>query len=143
LGHQACGALSRPDDWCHEEITWWRPPYLRNLDRLAGLDRKSLPFSYLVFAKSKRSRAELLPKLAQAPSASKTLSSEKNLYRVVSPAHPEGKEAEFFICGQDGKRRARYRPSETESIGRGSILIDTELRGDPQATRITQIKTLV
>jgi hypothetical protein len=25
LGHQGCGALAREDDWCHEEVGWWRP----------------------------------------------------------------------------------------------------------------------
>src|SRR6185312_14237790 len=48
LGHQSCGALAAEDDWCHEEVSWWRPPYLKNIDQMAGLDRKSLPFSYLV-----------------------------------------------------------------------------------------------
>ena len=41
LGHQACGALSREQDWCHEEVTWWRPPYFRIIDKKAGLDRKN------------------------------------------------------------------------------------------------------
>jgi ribosomal protein RSM22 (predicted rRNA methylase) len=137
LGHQTCHALINPNDWCHEDVSWWRPPYFKTIDRLAGLDRKSLPFSYLVIAKSKKSRAELLPTLAQQDTS--------NLYRLVSPSHSEGQDLEFFICGQDGKRRARYRPkanTEEENLDRGDILINTQIRGDTQASRIESCEIL-
>ncbi|MCM2278790.1 MAG: hypothetical protein NDJ89_12010 [Oligoflexia bacterium] len=135
LGHQACGALANAEDWCHEEVAWWRPPYFREIDKLANLDRKTLPFSYLVIARSMRSREELLPALAgTAP---------ENRQRLVSPAHFEGKEQEFFVCGQDGKRRARYRAQGPEDpaaeLERGDVLLETELRGDPNASRISRI----
>lgn len=132
LGHQACGALAAENDWCHEEITWWRPKYMRKIDELAGLDRKTLPFSYLVIAKSGRTREELLPALGTAKAD-----------RLVSPAHSEGKDLEFFVCGQDGKRRARYRPEtdeEGDEIQRGSILLDADLRGDSRASRVDSLK---
>lgn len=132
LGHQACGALAKEDDWCHEEVTWWRPPYFRIIDDLAGLDRKTLPFSYLVITRSSRKREEILPALAESPEARR--------YRLVSPAHSEGRELEFFVCGQDGKRRARYRPSDDEEIGRGDILADADIRGDTNASRIENLK---
>ncbi len=126
LGHQTCGALENPEDWCHEEVTWWRPPYLRKLDQLAGLDRKSLPFSYLVIHKTRRSREEVLPALKRAP--------ENKRHRLVSPAHSEGRDLEFFTCGQDGKRRARLRTEQL--IQRGDILLGSELRGDVNASRV-------
>lgn len=132
MGHQACGALAEPEDWCHEEVLWWRPPYFRAIDRMAGLDRKSLPFSYLVVARSTRALEELLPGLAGG----------RSRHRLVSPAHAEGKELEFFLCGQEGKRRARYRPEESERkseeswLQRGDILLDAALRGDARATRV-------
>ena len=66
LGHQSCGALNAEEDWCHEEVTWWRPPYFRTIDKLAGLDRRTLPFSYLVITRSKRTREEILPQLARS-----------------------------------------------------------------------------
>jgi hypothetical protein len=133
LGHQACGALATEGDWCHEEITWWRPKYLRKIDELAGLDRKTLPFSYLVIAKSGRALEDLLPTL-KSPNggAAKT-------DRLVSPAHAEGRDLEFFVCGPDGKRRARYRPEsddEAKSIERGSVFLDAEIRGDARAGRV-------
>lgn len=135
LGHQACGALAAEKDWCHEEVTWWRPPYFRRIDEMAGLDRKTLPFSYLVVAKSKRAQTELLPDLAAAGAA--------HWERLVSPAHAEGQDLEFFHCGPEGKRRARYRPrddAERAEIDRGSILVEPEVRGDVKAGRIERLK---
>jgi hypothetical protein len=126
LGHQTCGALENPDDWCHEEVTWWRPPYLRKLDDLAQLDRKTLPFSYLVIMRTKRSRDEVLPALRGTP--------ENRRHRLVSPAHSEGRDLEFFTCGQDGKKRARLRTEKL--IQRGDILLGSQLRGDTNASRV-------
>jgi len=130
LGHQACGALAKEDDWCHEEASWWRPAYLRDLDALVGLDRKSLPFSYLVIQKTRKTLTAILPEL-RGP-AEKT-------YRLVSPAHSLSKKtSEFFICGQDGKRRARFEFGGPKELapGRGDILANTELHGEPALSQI-------
>jgi hypothetical protein len=138
LGHQACGALAAPEDWCHEEVSWWRPPYFKILDELCELDRKTLPFSYLVLTKSRRPREELLPAL------SGYLPEQQ---RLVSPAHAEGKEQEFFLCGRDGKRRARYRAQGPEdpasALERGDILAGSQVRGDARASRVEKIEKLV
>jgi hypothetical protein len=134
LGHQACGALTAPEDWCHELVSWWRPMYLRKLDDLMHLDHKSLPFSYLVIARSKRRREEILPELAGA----------NFHHRLVSPPHGEGKGLEYFVCGPDGKRRVRSKKVETESgeaIERGSILMDAELRGDSRASQLDSFRS--
>lgn len=145
LGHQACGALANPEDWCHEEVSWWRPPYFRKIDQMAGLDRKTLPFSYLVLIKTRRSREEILPALAG--------SSEATRHRLVSPAHREGREFEFYLCGQEGKRKARSRLHEpaqettevsageileknSEGFERGDILLRSDIRGDRNSGRI-------
>lgn len=139
LGHQACGALAAAEDWCHEDVMWWRPPYLRLLDKMAGLDRKSLPFSYLVVARSKRSLEELLPALSRSTAADRL--------RLVSPAHAEGKDHEFYVCGQDGKRKVRYRPKEADDTAarpeRGDVLLGAKFRGEANATRIDSITGLV
>lgn len=133
LGHQACGALAAAEDWCHEEVAWWRPPYLKIIDEMAGLDRKTLPFSYLVITRSKRTREEILPALAEA---------RGEAHRLVSPAHDEGRDLEFFMCGKDGKRRARYR-AEKGSLSRGDILLGAEIQGAPEASRIKKISGCV
>lgn len=142
LGHQACGALSRvgskgreqDGDWCHEEVTWWRPPYFRSIDKMAGLDRKSLPFSYLVVTRSRRAREQILPALAASPASARE--------RLVSPAHYEGKEQEFFICGQEGKRRARHYSPDAE-LQRGDILDGAEVRGDVNSARVDRVKKVL
>lgn len=130
LGHQACDALADEEDWCHEEVSWWRPPYYRVIDKLAGLDRKTLPFSYLVLSRSARPRAELLPKLGNALSQC----------RIVSPAHREGKDWEFYICGQEGKKRARC---QLENLGRGTVLLDATVRGDKNSSRVETVKSII
>jgi hypothetical protein len=140
LGHQVCGALATEGDWCHEEITWWRPKYFRKIDELAGLDRKTLPFSYLVVAKSDRPREELLPALKNPRGGMFKTD------RLVSPSHSEGRDEEFFVCGPDGKRRARYRPEtdeEGEAIERGSILLEADIRGDARAARVDSLKGIL
>ncbi|MEK6580724.1 MAG: small ribosomal subunit Rsm22 family protein [Bdellovibrionota bacterium] len=141
LGHQACGALANPEDWCHEEVTWWRPPYFKTIDRLAKLDRKTLPFSYLVISKSERTRAELLPGL-------NLNSTRSGLKRLVSPAHSEGRDFEFYICGEDGKRRARVSEKTLDQvkcseIGRGDVLLNVQLRGDPKSSRIESLTQVI
>lgn len=135
LGHQACGALAKPDDWCHEDVRWWRPSYLRELDTIVGLDRKSLPFSYLVIQKTKKPLEEILPALK---------GKREETYRLVSPSHSLSKKtSEFFICGQDGKRRARYAPSKTEEMpNRGDILLNATLHGDPALSQIDKAEMI-
>lgn len=133
LGDQACGALAAPDDWCHEEVFWMRPSYLKRVDQLAGLDRRSLAFSYLVIARSRKPRAEILPALRGLSRTD----------RLVSPTHWEGKEQEFYFCGPDGKKRGRYKyHPEREELGRGDILGDAEIRGDRLHSRIDEYKEL-
>lgn len=133
LGEQSCGALASPEDWCHEEVTWWRPPYLKKIDEMAGLDRKSLPFSYLVLAKTARSVEQVLPELKS--------SATKSRYRLVSPSHKQGKDQEFFLCGEEGKRRTRTPLKKgEEQLQRGDILLDADVRGNPEASRMERFK---
>ena len=68
----------------------------------------------------------------------------------MSPAHDEGREQEFFICGPDGKQRARNRAAEKPSkddpeasLQRGDILQDPQIRGDRNSARIDQFKKRV
>lgn len=131
LGHQKCGALSNPEDWCHEVVTWWRPPYYRQIDKLAELDRKTLPFSYLVLTNSKKSREDLLPQIQSK--------SPESRVRLVSPAHKLGKDLEFYTCGVDGKRRVRAAKNDFE---RGDVLLDADLQGDANATRLKNYQPL-
>lgn len=130
LGHQACGALATPGDWCHEEVTWWRPPYFRVIDKMAQLDRKTLPFSYLVLIRSARSIKQILP----------ALSAGGPRHRLVSPVHFEGQDMEFYLCGQDGKSKARYRNPEKVELERGDILAQTKTRDNGGYVRVEKAR---
>jgi hypothetical protein len=114
LGHQACGALAAPEDWCHDVAVWWRPPYLRTLDTLSGLDRKALPLSHLVLSRSKRPLAELLSGL-RGPA--------ERRFRLVSPARKEGPFQRFYVCGQEGKFAGRTR--DKRELERGDLWEET------------------
>lgn len=87
---EPCPALHNPKDWCHEDIPWEPPAVVREVDRLIGMRKDSLKFSYLVLRKDKLSLTDIYG---------------KNSFRVVSePLISKGK-IEFYICGA-GKRRA-------------------------------------
>ncbi len=128
LGEQACGALIKEEDWCHEEVDWMRPKYLRELDLLTGLDRRTLPFSYLVIQKTKRSLNEIFSNFE---------GKDEERYRLVSPSKNLSKRtSEFFMCGQDGKRRTRFTPEDLEHPDRGDLLQNVKLHGEPSLTQI-------
>lgn len=116
MGHQECGALRQAEDWCHEEVVWWRPEILRKLDNLVELDHRRLPFSYLVIQKQKSNE------------------NTNPFYRLVSPSHEEGKAQEFFLCGTSGKSRARIHPSQLKILNenREPVLVQDRrlMRGD-------------
>jgi hypothetical protein len=137
LGHQACPALAREDDWCHEDVSWWRPKYLRMIEELTGLDRKSLPFSYLVLSKSKLGAAESFESLAPS----------KTLHRLVSPARSMGGSAlEFFTCSaEDGKRRVRTTKAGVRGrfMQRGDIILDAEIHGAPESSQLDRLSAIV
>lgn len=139
LGSQKCDAFADSEDWCHEDVTWERPEYLRILERMTGMDRKTLPFSYLVLFRKplKKGKEKILSEILNALPVGK-------YDRLVSPAHPEGSDWEFFTCGAAGKRRCRMKddPSE-EKPQRGEILCNTQTRGDRHCTRIEKVETRI
>ena len=86
---EPCPALLNPKDWCHEDIPWTPPVIIKEIDKLTGLRKDSLKFSYLVLRKDKLSLTDVL---------------EKNSYRIVSePLISKGK-LEFYICGHGGRQ---------------------------------------
>jgi hypothetical protein len=134
LGHQNCGAWMNGEDWCHEDVTWWRPSYIKTIDTMAGLDRKTLPFSYLVLTKSLRKQEEILPHLKRKHG--------QLLHRLVSPAHHEGKQLEFFLCSQNGKQRVRCHCEKIKDpcLSRGDILIGSKIKNNGTILQIHEIE---
>ncbi len=89
LASTLCPARENPRDWCHEDIPWDPPALIKEIDRLTGLRKDSLKFSYLVLRKDGRSLADLFG---------------RDSFRVVSePLVTKGK-MEFYICGAKGRK---------------------------------------
>jgi len=84
-----CPALANPKDWCHEDIPWDPPALVKEVDKLTGLHKDSLKFSYLVLRKDGLSLKDR---------------SREDSFRVVSePLVSKGK-LEFYVCGEAGRR---------------------------------------
>lgn len=107
-----CGTLSNPKDWQHEEVPWDAPEIIRKIDRIAGLIKDALKFSYVVLRRDGLSIMDVFGMEA---------------YRVVSePLVTRGK-MEFYLCGREGRRLiTRLDKDRTDS----NIGFDALRRGD-------------
>ena len=97
LMQEHCPALVNPKDWCHEDIPWTAPDLVREIDRLTGLRKDALKFSYCVLRKHGRSLADVRG---------------RDALRVVSePLVTKGK-TELYVCGSGGRRIAMRQDKE-------------------------------
>lgn len=89
LMNEPCPALINPKDWCHEDIPWKAPAAILEIDKLTGLRKDSLKFSYLIIRKDTLSLSDIFG---------------NNPFRVVSePLISKGK-SEYYLCGAGGRR---------------------------------------
>jgi len=89
LCNGGCPALENSRDWCHEDLPWNPPAEIEEVDKLTGLRKDSLKFSYLIVRKDGLSLAD---------------DYDEKCFRVVSePLITKGK-IEFFLCGRGGRR---------------------------------------
>jgi ribosomal protein RSM22 (predicted rRNA methylase) len=101
LFSEQCPALMNPKDWCHEDIPWDPPALVKEIDKLAGLRKDSLKFSYLVLRKDGLSLSDVF---------------DPNIFRVVSePLVSKGKR-EFYLCGV-GERKLVMRQDKDATSG--------------------------
>lgn len=91
--HFPCPALNHPDDWCHHDVPWVRPEFIRYIDEQAGLIKKSLKFSYLILS---RRDIHLLDFLHPPRDFN-------NCYRVVSELFKEKGRYRLFLCNDTGR----------------------------------------
>jgi len=99
LHQQGCPCIVDPKDWCHEDIPWDPPALIRDIDRLVGLRKDSLKFSWLVLRKDRLSLADV---------------HQGRVFRVVSePLVSKGKR-ELYLCGE-GVRRIAMRQDKDRS----------------------------
>jgi ribosomal protein RSM22 (predicted rRNA methylase) len=112
LGKGKCPALENPKDWCHEDLAWKPPEIIQEIDRLIGLRKDSLKFSYLVLRKDALSLLDVFG---------------KDAFRVVSePLVSKGKR-ELFICGTGGRRLCTRLDKDATTQNRA---FETLKRGD-------------
>ncbi len=89
LMNENCPALVNPKDWCHEDVPWEPPAIIKEIDKLAGLRKDSLKFSYVVLKNDNLSLTDIY-----GPDS----------FRIVSePIISKGK-IEFYLCGKGGRR---------------------------------------
>ncbi len=128
LRPEACPALLNPKDWCHEDIPWEAPPLVRALDRLTGLRKDALKFSYLVLRLDGISLSEVYGVEA---------------FRVVSePLVSKGK-AEYYVCGAAGRKLitrldkdASPQNQAYSGLRRGDIAVFDDLRDEGKRFKV-------
>ncbi|MBI3355892.1 MAG: hypothetical protein HY038_03820 [Nitrospirae bacterium] len=87
LHEQACPALVREDDWCHEERPWTPPAAIQVIDREVGFIKDALKFSYLLLRKDERTIIKRQP----------------DVYRVVSELREFKGEKRAWLCNELGR----------------------------------------
>ena len=123
-----CPALVNPRDWCHEDIPWDAPPLIRALDKLTGLNKDALKFSYLVLRLDKISFSDVYG--AEA-------------FRVASePLISKGK-AEYYVCGVAGRKLitrldkdASPQNQAYSGLRRGDIVAFDDLRDEGKRFKV-------
>jgi ribosomal protein RSM22 (predicted rRNA methylase) len=89
-----CPALMDEDNWCHTEIPWARPDFIRAIDDEVATLRLSLKATYAVFLKQDRNLTD-------------TFQTERDFYtplRVVSERFDEKGRQRFFGCNDRGRQ---------------------------------------
>ncbi len=128
LMNENCPALVNPKDWCHEDMPWEPPAVIQEIDRLTGLRKDSLKFSYLVLRKDGLSLADVYG---------------ADAFRIVSePLVSKGK-VEFYLCGKGGRRlitrldKDRSRENDAFSaLKRGDIASFRKLRDEGKRIKV-------
>jgi hypothetical protein len=100
LHAQACPALAREGDWCHEDLAVDLPPWLIPIARAAGLRHEGLSYSYLVLRNDGTTLAGTL-----------AASSGAGLLRVVSERIKTKGKLEMFLCGSFRSEKEALAPA--------------------------------
>lgn len=108
-----CPALAGEDNWCHTEVPWERPPFIKFIDDITGTLRLSLKFTYAVFRKQDKNLVDVdLPERDFV-----------NTGRVVSEVLREKGRTRMTICNQEGLREyvmnTRDKTKENKAVLKG------------------------
>jgi ribosomal protein RSM22 (predicted rRNA methylase) len=135
LAASPCPALANPRDWCHEDIPWEPPALVREIDKLTGLRKDSLKFSYLVMRKDTHALADIF-----GPDA----------YRVVSEPLVTNGKIEFYVCGRHGRKLITRLDKDRsplnvhfEKMRRGAIVGFEHLSDEGNRLRVERLTEVV
>ncbi len=119
LHEQNCPALTKPDDWCHEERAWELPVSIQEIDEEVGFIKDALKFSYLLLRKDRKTIVDRRP----------------DVYRVVSELRELKGEKRAWLCNEQGR----------QEVGRQDRLASSQNEGFDQWHRgaIVQIEKIV
>jgi hypothetical protein len=130
-----CPARENPRDWCHEDIPWDPPALIKEIDRLTGLRKDSLKFSYVVLRKDSHSLSDMF-----GPDS----------FRVVSePLVTKGK-TEFYLCGLHGRKLATRLDKDRsplnvhfETLKRGAIVSFERMLDEGTRFKVEQMTEVI
>ncbi|MBX3332325.1 MAG: methyltransferase domain-containing protein [Nitrospira sp.] len=88
LHDQNCPALTKPNDWCHEERPWEPPGTIKAIDEEVGFIKDALKFSYLLLRKDGKTIVDRRP----------------DVYRVVSELRELKGEKRAWLCNEQGRQ---------------------------------------
>ncbi len=88
-----CPALETEKDWCHTEVEWKRPEFIRQIDLASGNYRKTLKFSYIVASKRDVNLIDYI--IGER--------NFKDYFRVVSQLIVEKGKKHCYLCNELGR----------------------------------------
>ncbi|MFI5263269.1 MAG: small ribosomal subunit Rsm22 family protein [Candidatus Kapaibacterium sp.] len=99
-----CPALANEDDWCHTDIAWERPPFIKAIDDIVGTLRLTLKSTYMILRKDGMTLGKALQK--------------ENLYRVVSERFDEKGRVRGILCGENGRNEHIINKRDMEDLNK-------------------------
>jgi ribosomal protein RSM22 (predicted rRNA methylase) len=131
LHQRSCPMLSANErDWCHFYIDWEPPEFLKELDRLSGMDHTHLKMSYFI--------------LRSSPDPESRVPGPALWRAVSSPLDSKGKR-EMFLCGTSGELLRMRRTAGDASDSNADF--GRVMRGDivraPASGRLTKDDSFV
>ncbi len=88
LHENNCPALTKPDDWCHEERPWEPPAIIQEIDEAVGFIKDALKFSYLLLRRDGKTIVDRRP----------------DVYRMVSELRELKGEKRVWLCNEQGRQ---------------------------------------
>ncbi len=93
LRNSNCPALETEKDWCHTEVKWKRPEFIRQVDLVSGNYRNTLKFSYIVASKRDVNLIDFIVGERNF----------KDYFRVVSQLIVEKGKKHCYLCNEVGR----------------------------------------